>query len=174
MRDLSDQQDLERIAAGDAAALGELYDRHAALLAMRLRRSGASTTEAEDVLQETFLDVWRFAESFRGDGAIAAWLWGIARRKFAMMVRGEVRGRARDLAAHTEDESSASEEDAWATAIDLGEAIERLNPVLRPTFEAVVVDGLSVAQASERLGIPEGTVKSRVHRARHAIEEALR
>lgn len=74
MRDHSDQQDLERIAAGDADALGALYDRHAGLLAMRLGRGGASTVEAEDVLQETFLDVWRFAESFRGDGAVAVWL----------------------------------------------------------------------------------------------------
>lgn len=174
MRDQADKQELTRIADGDAVALGELFDRHAGLLAMRLRRSGASTVEAEDVLQETFLDVWRFAESYRGDGPVAAWLWGIARRKFAMMVRGEVRGRTRDLAAHSGDEILASEEDAWVTAIDLGAAIEHLNPVLRPTFEAVVVDGLSVAQASVRLGIPEGTVKSRVHRARHAIEEALR
>ncbi|MEN8239126.1 MAG: RNA polymerase sigma factor [Actinomycetota bacterium] len=173
MKDFSDQQDLDRIAAGNAEALGALYDRHAALLAMRLRRNGASTVETEDVLQETFLDVWRFADSFRGDGAVAAWLWGIARRKFAMMVRGEVRGRARDLAAHSENDCPKSEEEAWATAIDLSEAIGHLNPALRPTFEAVVVDGLSVAQASERLGIPEGTVKSRVHRARRAIEEAL-
>lgn len=173
MRDSRDRRSLGRIAAGDTGALGDLYDRHAGLLAMRLRRSGASTVEAEDVLQETFVEVWRSAGSFRGDGAVAAWMWGIARRKFAMMVRGGVRDRARIVAATPVGVSEASEEGAWVTAADAGRAFEQLSPDLRAAFEVMVVDGLSVAQAADRLGIPEGTVKSRVHRARQAMKEAM-
>lgn len=164
---------LEGIAGGDADALGALYDSHAGLLAMRLRRQGASPAEAEDALQETFLDVWRYAESYRGDGAVAAWLWGIARRKFAMMVRGEIRGRARDQAAARNPSAPSSEEGEWAAAIDAGVALERLSPDLRAAFEAIAIDGMSVSEAAERLGIPEGTVKSRVHRARQTMKEAM-
>ncbi|MEN8115185.1 MAG: RNA polymerase sigma factor [Actinomycetota bacterium] len=173
MRDAHDTRMLEKIADGDSAALGALYDSHAGLLAMRLRRQGASVGEAEDALQETFLDVWRYAGSYRGDGAVAAWLWGIARRKFAMMVRGEVRGRARDLAAAPTPVLPASEEAAWATAVDADKAIEALSPDLRAAFEAVAIDDMSIAEAAERLGIPEGTVKSRVHRARQMMKEAM-
>lgn len=120
MKDSDDYRVLKRIAAGDADAVGVLYDRHVGLLALRLRRHGASSAETEDALQETFLDVWRYAGSFRGDGAVAAWLWGIARRKFAMMVRGEVRSRARDLAVAPNPSSPVSDEGAWATAVDAG------------------------------------------------------
>lgn len=174
MEYLHDERVLRRIAEGDADALGMLYDSHAGLLAMRLRRLGASRDEAEDVLQETFLDVWRYAGSFRGDGAVAAWLWGIARRKLAMMVRGEVRGRARDAAAAAKRSAPVSEEGRWVVAVDAGQAFDRLGPDLRAAFEAVVVEGLSVAEAAEHLGVPEGTVKSRVHRARQAMKEAMR
>ncbi len=174
MSDSHDRRALRRITADDADALGDLYDRHAGLLAMRLRRAGASPAETEDVLQETFLDVWRCAGSFRGDGPVAAWLWGMAKRKFAMVVRGAVRGRARELAAASEPTNPASEEGAWVTAVDAGRALKRLDPDLRAAFEAVSVDGMSIEEAADHLGVPEGTIKSRMHRARQAMKEEMR
>lgn len=174
MKDANDRRALKRIAQGDADALADLYDRHAALLAMRLRRNGASPAETEDVLQETFLDVWQCSASFRGDGAVAAWLWGMARRKLAMVVRGEVRGRTREAAATREPIQSDSQEGAWAVAIDADAALRNLSPKYRSAFLAVVVEGMSIEQAADHLDVPTGTVKSRVHRARRAMKEEMR
>ncbi len=173
MRDLNDRRTLKRIAQGDADALADLYDRHAALLAMRLRRNGASPTETEDVLQETFLDVWRGAASFRGDGAVAAWLWGTAKNKFAMQVRGEVRDRTRERAVTRKPMEPESEEGAWAVAVDANVALRNLSPEFRSAFLAVVVEGMSMEEAADHLDVPTGTVKSRVHRARRAMKEEM-
>lgn len=167
-----DNRLLARISRGDQKALADLYDSHARLLAFRLRRDGASQEETEDVLQETFLDVWKSAESFRGDSEVAGWLWGMASRKYRMLVRGEIRMRHREERSQSEQKDDLND-DGWAFSIDTGEAISRLSPDLREAFEAVALQGLSVAEASESLGAPEGTIKSRVHRARQALRKEL-
>lgn len=169
----SDSRLLAHVSKGDASALGELYDAHSSLLAFRLRREGASVEEAEDVLQETFLDVWRTSEAYRGDAEVAAWLWGIAYRKYLMLVRGEVRLRHREERAQAPT-GTTDDEDHLVVGIDAGHALSRLKPDLRLAFEAVAVEGLSTAEAAERLGVPEGTVKSRVHRARSVLRKELR
>lgn len=79
---------LAAMAAGDAAALRELYDRHAAVLAARLRRRCADPDAVEDALQDTFVAAWRQAGRFRGEGEVAAWLWGIAIRRLISRLRG--------------------------------------------------------------------------------------
>ncbi len=172
MSEAADRRAVRRVAAGDARALAELYDRHAALLAIRLRRAGASRSEAEDLLQETFLILWHSADSYRGDGAVAAWLWSIARRRLAGMARREARRRARE-ATWLLPGGQRSEEGAWATGVDMTRALESLDPGVRAAFEAVALDGLSIRDAARRLGIPEGTVKSRVHRARAHLRKEI-
>src|SRR5258708_31093271 len=72
--------------AGDDSALRELFSRHAPWLAARLR-SVLAAADVEDVLQETFLAVWRRAGSYRPQGMAAGWLWGIARRQAALFLR---------------------------------------------------------------------------------------
>ena len=163
---------MQRIVAGDREAVASLFDRHAGLLAVRLRRAGASPSETEDVLQETFLDVWRSAASFNGDGAVAAWLWGVARQKLAMLVRSESRARGRELRAAGRA-SFLDDEGGWAASIDARQAMERLDPDQRSAFEMVVVRGLSVRDTADLLGVPEGTIKSRVHRARRVMREDM-
>ena len=170
MSEFRERRLVRRIAAGDHEALAELYQRHARLLAHRLRRSGASVTETEDILQETFLSVWSSADRFRGDGAVAAWLWTIARNRLVSTARSAIRSRAREEAVAV-PETLPSEE--WATSIDARAAIDRLEPHLRTAFEAVALQGLSVRDAAERLEVPEGTVKSRVHRARKLLRKDM-
>ena len=75
-----------RVAAGDGTALRELFCRHAPWLAARLR-SVLSAADVEDVLQETFLAVWRGAGGYRPDGSVGSWVWGIARRQAALFLR---------------------------------------------------------------------------------------
>lgn len=127
-------------------------------------------TETEDILQETFLSVWSSADRFRGDGAVAAWLWTIARNRHASTARSSIRSRTREEAVALPD--MAPSED-WATSIDAQAAIERLEPHLRTAFEAVALQGLSVRDAAARLEVPEGTVKSRVHRARKLLRKDM-
>lgn len=173
VRRTKDLRLLARIARGDQSALADLYDSHAGLLAFRLRRDGASQEETEDVLQETFLDVWRAAESYRGDSEVAGWLWGMASRKYRMLVRGELRLRRREERSHSTQSQPVACDDGWALTIDTDDAIRRLSPELRDAFEAVAIQGQSVAEASKALGAPEGTIKSRVHRARIALRKEL-
>ena len=172
MSDAADRRALDRIVAGDPAALAELYDRHAGLLAVRLRRAGASRAETEDLLQETFLALWRSADTYRGEGAVAAWLWSIARRRLATLARRETRRRARE-SAWMLPRRHLSDEGAWATGMDVRRALELLDPEVRAAFEAVALDGLSIRDAAVRLGVPEGTVKSRVHRARARLRKEM-
>src|SRR6185312_8772360 len=74
------------MAVGDDAALRELFSRHAPWLAARLR-SVLAAADVEDVLQETFLAAWRGAGGYRPQGACGGWLWGIARRQAALLLR---------------------------------------------------------------------------------------
>ena len=59
------------------------------------------------------------------------------------------------------------------TAVDAGQVLEGLGPDLRAAFEAVIVDDMSIGEAADHLGVPEGTIKSRVHRARQAIKKEM-
>lgn len=171
MSEFRDRRLVRRIAEGDEQALAELYRRHARLLAVRLRRAGASVTETEDVLQETFLSAWSSAERFRGDGAVAAWLWTIARNRLASVARSNIRSRAREEAVAVPEAEPGRD---VAFSLDAQAAIDRLEPHLRTAFEAVALDGLSVRDAAQRLDVPEGTVKSRVHRARNLLRRDMK
>src|SRR5712691_13063833 len=77
---------IKAVAADDDAALRELFSRHSPWLAARLRVM-LPAADVEDVLQETFLAVWRGARSYRPEGAAGGWLWGIARRQAALLLR---------------------------------------------------------------------------------------
>src|SRR5215470_1265825 len=83
---MDDDQLIVALAAGDDSALRELFSRHAPWLAARLR-SVLPAADVEDVLQETFLGVWRGAAGYRPDGAAGGWMWGIARRQAALFLR---------------------------------------------------------------------------------------
>jgi RNA polymerase sigma-70 factor (ECF subfamily) len=170
MSDLRDRHLLARIVVEDDRALRQLYDRHATLLAARLRHAGASVPEAEDALQETFIAVWRSAATYRGEGPVAAWLWGIASRKLITMNRSSARNRTREETIGDASGRPSTESD-WAAKIDTEEAVGRLPEHLRQALLAVAWDGLSIADAAIKLGVAEGTVKSRVHRARQILLE---
>jgi RNA polymerase sigma-70 factor, ECF subfamily len=177
--DASDSALLRLVAAGDEQALAELYDRHAGWLLTRLRRRCASDEVVDLALQDTFLTLWRKASTYRGQGEVAAFVWSIAIRRLIDAMRTDSRlDRARQLLA---GESLAgqlmrSAEDEVLLGIEhgqLGAALTRLSPELRAAMQATVLDGLTCAEAGRLLGVPAGTVKSRCHRARIELREAL-
>ena len=170
--DSSDAKLVAAIAGGDRAALRVLYDRHASWLVLRLTRRCADPGIVDETIQDTFMAVWRGAARYSGQGDVGAWIWGIAVRRLIDALRR--RPRAEVLVAEVEDVRSAEEEVLLGVEYgDLGGAIGRLSPQLRAVVQATVLDGLTSREAGHLLGIPTGTVKTRMMRARAQLRAEL-
>jgi RNA polymerase sigma-70 factor (ECF subfamily) len=170
--DDSDAALLRAVAGGDSAAMAALYDRHAGWLHARLSRRCADPEVVREVLQDTFVAVWRSAASHRGAEA-GGWLWVIAARRLVDARR--VQERTGQIAyAPTADVPSVEEHVLDGLEYgDVGTALDRISPELRDVLRATVVDGLTTREAACLLGIPEGTVKTRAMRARRELRVAL-
>ena len=168
----SDVAVLAAIAAGDRHALRVLHDRHAPWLALRLARRCADPGVVDEALQDTFMAVWRSAGRYDGRGDVGAWIWGIAIRKLIDAIRRLPRSQI--LVAEVDDRRSVEDEVALGIEHgDLGGALSRLSPELRAVVQATVLDGLTSREAGRLLGIPAGTVKTRMMRARAQLRAAL-
>ncbi|NUO44190.1 MAG: RNA polymerase sigma factor [Streptomyces sp.] len=170
--------DLLRAAAdGDRRAFEELYRRFAPWLTARLRGRCADPGIVDDVVQETFLAIWRGTARYREDGDVTGWLWRIGSRRLVDALRGDgARGRMRQALARLRHRHEASAEERVLAGVehgDLAGALVRLSPELRAVLQATVIDGLTTREAAVVLGIPPGTVKTRALRARKQLREAL-
>ena len=142
--------------------------------AARLRRRCSDQDAVADALQDCFTSVWRASGSWRGDGEVAAWLWGIAIRSLLQHLRPRASVIERLSRLRQSDQVSAEEQVlARVEHTAVGTALHRLSPELRAVVQATVIDGLTTREAAALLGIPSGTVKSRMSRARHELREAL-
>jgi RNA polymerase sigma-70 factor, ECF subfamily len=173
---MDDDDLIAAVAAGDDGALRELFSRHAPWLAARLR-SVLPAADVEDVLQETFLAVWRGAGAYRPEGVAGGWVWGIARRQAAQFLRRSGPSALvlpAVLAADGRHAADPAEAALSRAAID--EAVVALGPEGSPEREAwrlMYVEDRPVAEVARLMGVPEGTVKSRAHRARRLLRAAL-
>lgn len=161
---------LDAIAGGDPTALRELYARHAPWLQLRLQRRCADRDAVDDALQDTFVAVWKKPARYDGSGEVAAWLWGIAIRRLI----DALRRRPRVLTLLEREQAEPSAEEQVLLGIehgDLAGALNRLSPELRAVVQATVLDGLTTTEAASLLGIPAGTVKTRMMRARAQLRE---
>lgn len=167
---MDDEELIAAVASGDEAALRELFARHAPWLAGRLRRALPAAV-VEDAVQETFIAIWRGARGYRASGEPGAWLWGIARRQAALWARRH--GRP-DLAL--EPVATADPATVAAQRVDLERAFAALptDGRQRELARLIFVEDRPMADVAARLGIPEGTVKSRVYALRRALQAALR
>ncbi|MFF0739706.1 RNA polymerase sigma factor [Streptomyces sp. NPDC004111] len=166
------------MARGDRAAFEELYRRTSPWLAVRLGRRCADPQIVAEVMQETYLAVWRAAGSFAGSGvggSAVGWLWTIAARRLVDAFRRRAHHAEPPPAAAPQRAAPAAEDEALVGTVggDVGDALRRLAPELREVLQAMVLDGLTVRETSVLLGLPEGTVKTRARRARTAMREAL-
>jgi RNA polymerase sigma-70 factor (ECF subfamily) len=174
---MDDDELIARVASGDGddTALRELFTRHTPWLAARLRKA-LPPDDVEDVLQETFIAVWKNAKTYRPQGTPAAWLWVIARNQAALLLRkrGQPTTPLPDEAAGPSTEFAEAaltraHLDA-ATARALG-GPERSGE--REVWRLLYVEDRPLAEVAELTGVPEGTVKSRAHRARRLLRAAL-
>ncbi|MEU8331823.1 RNA polymerase sigma factor [Micromonospora sp. NPDC048839] len=162
-----------RIRAGDSEALGELFDEHADAIHRHALWSGGDPAHAEDVVSLTFLEAWRIRESLRPDGdTLRPWLLGIAtnvlrnRRRAARRHREALRRLpVRDVVPDFADEVVDRMHDADQVAAALA-GLRALRRADREVFLLCVWSHLDYAAAAEALGVPVGTVRSRLSRAR--------
>jgi RNA polymerase sigma-70 factor (ECF subfamily) len=127
----------------------------------------------DQALQDTFVAVWRTPSGYQGTGEVAAWLWGIAIRRLIDQIRRRP-AALHQLDAH--DATSPSAEEQVLLGVqhgDLAGALGRLSPELRAVVQATVLDGLTTREAGRLLGIPAGTVKTRMMRAKPLLREGL-
>jgi RNA polymerase sigma factor (sigma-70 family) len=177
--DTADEAELvRRTATGDRHAFDELYRRTSPWLAVRLRRRCADADVVADVMQETYLAVWRAAGDFAGSatsGSAVGWLWTIAANRLVDAFRRRARQQDVPAVPLAATIAPAAEDEVMAGRVgqELEQALLTLPADVRQVLRAMVLDGLSVRETSLLLGVPEGTVKTRARRARIALREAL-
>jgi RNA polymerase sigma factor (sigma-70 family) len=167
-----DEALLLAVAERDMGAFRALYERHAGWLAIRLARRCNDRDVVADAVQDTFVAVWQKPRGFRGDGDIAAWLWGIAIRRLV----SRLRTRSGVAAVFEHAGAAPAAEDQVLLSVeygDVGGALARLSPEMRAVIQAVVLDGLSAREAAQLLHVPVSTVKTRLYRAKAHLRAVL-
>ncbi len=165
-----DRELLERVAQGDVTALRVLYDEHAPRAMAIATRVLRSLQDAEDVVQETFLDLWRRAAQFDPQrGGAVAWVVTIARSRAIDRLRAlGTAGRAVEEATDGGELVPAAfpaphlETERRRDRDRVGRALEALPAEQRRTIELAYFEGLSQTEIASRTGSPLGTVKMRV------------
>jgi RNA polymerase sigma factor (sigma-70 family) len=160
---------IARVAAGDDRAVGELFDHYGPLLFGIAKRVSGDQAVAEDVLQEVLTELWRHPERFdHKRGSLRAYLGVQAHRRTVDAIRRDVRRKAREERWELLSLASAFGKDAVEQAV-LGEvvrrAIDRLPSEQRRAIELAFWDGQTHKEVAQVLGLPEGTVKSRLRLA---------
>jgi RNA polymerase sigma-70 factor, ECF subfamily len=159
---------------GDRIALGAAI-RATQAEVWRLATHLVGSADADDVTQDTYIRAWRALPAFRGDSSARTWLLSIARRACADAVRGNVR-RRRLIGRASADASRRGGADLpdGVESHALGELVDRLDPDRRDALVLTQVLGCSYAETAEVCGVPVGTVRSRVARAREDLVRVLR
>jgi RNA polymerase sigma factor (sigma-70 family) len=176
---LSDEALVALVARGDEDALAELYDRVGRIaygLALRILRD---ERHAEDAVQEAFLQVWRNAATFRPERAKAStWVLTLVHRRAVDLVRREERRQADPLgdnatAVLATDEQT--DEAAWLRfeRERVQSALRTLPDLQREALELAYYGGFSQSELAERLGVPLGTIKSRMFAGLARLRELL-
>jgi len=136
--------------------------------------SGEAAETARDVVQETWVGAVRGLQGLRDPAQFPAWIYGIATRKCADAIRANTRRRRLDARAATDGDTGRPVASLTSEQqIDLATAIRGLPPIHRAAVHLFYGEELSVEEIASVLGIPAGTVKSRLHHAREALKRQL-
>lgn len=168
------------IGRGDQRSFEMLYDRYAPAALGVARRLCGDRNLAEDVVQESFLSIWRRPASYKQDaGTVAAYLFGVVHNKAVDSIRHEESVRRREQAAGELDEMRTDDEvveSAWLAVRrdQVREAVKRLSQVQREAIELAYFEGQTYAEVAAKLGIPLGTAKTRLRDGMIRLRNVLR
>ncbi len=175
----SDHQLAQRAAGGDMTAFEELYRRHNRRVFALCLRMTQNQTEAEDLMQEAFIQLFRKVGSFRGDSAFTTWLHRLTVNQVLM----HLRKRSVKMEKTTE-EGETPEQTVKGTEnpnqmpvvdrIALDKAIAQLPPGYRTVFVLHDVEGHEHEEIARMLGVAVGTSKSQLHKARMRLRALLK
>jgi RNA polymerase sigma-70 factor (ECF subfamily) len=175
-----DREIVLRCRRGDLGAFEELYKRYGSRLYTVAYRITGSAADAEDLVQDMFLQVFRRLESFRGEAALGTWLHRLAINTCLDFVRSKQGRRQRvtdaadDLDALESPAAGPWRAEAALDRMDLERAIAQLPPSYRRAFLLHDVEGLEHHEIGAALGIAEGTSKSLLFKARMRLRSLLR
>jgi RNA polymerase sigma-70 factor, ECF subfamily len=167
------------IAAGDWSALGALFQAHGGAVRRFIRNCGVATSDVDDLVQQTFLDVPHASRLFDSRYSCRRWLLGIAAIVVARHRRSKWRQAARqaafaqDPALHPTACDAYIELESRQTARRALGAVARLTSKKRAVFEMMVLDDVSGEEAAQALGVSVATVWTRMHYARRDLRRLL-
>lgn len=174
--DGNDAELVKRIAAGETLALEALYGRYHVRLFRFLLRLVRNEAIAEELTNETFMEVWRTANRFEGKSAASTWMFAIGRNKAISLLRKRTELELdEEKSAEIEDSDDTPEVAAQkgdkASAIRL--CMDKLTDEHREVIDLVYYHEKTIREVSEIAGIPENTVKTRMFHARKKLSEYL-
>jgi RNA polymerase sigma-70 factor (ECF subfamily) len=168
----SDIELLRRIGHGDQDAFRELVNRHSRYLYGIAFSLTGNSSDAEDVVQETFIAV--INSKFRGESAVRTWLVQILIRRAAMLRRSKKRSTTSLEGAKDASAVSARGSGGSDAKLDLAVMLEALSIEHRQVIVLRELEGMSYEEMAIALDVPRGTVESRLHRARNELRERFK
>jgi RNA polymerase sigma-70 factor, ECF subfamily len=169
----SDLELLRKVGAGDPSAFRKLTDRHADRLFALVASLVGNRADAEDVVQETLAGAFRGAKKFEGRSSVKTWLTRIALTQAAKWQREQKRRRVRSSEAMAPRQVAEGSEAAVEARIDLTAALQRLTADHREVLVLREFEMLGYEQMAALLGVPVGTIESRLFRARRELKALL-
>src|SRR5215471_4148239 len=189
LSEVTDQELVARARAKDFAAFEELLDRYEDKVFRLAYRFVRNETEAQEILQDTFLSIWRKLHTFKGDAQFSSWLYRVAANAALMRLRAQRRHpeiSTEELPIGYLDSHGQlpAVGENWARRPDdqlqsdelrkhIQQAVDNLPELYRTVFLIRDVEGLSTEETAEVLNISVPTVKTRLHRARIALRDAI-
>ena len=183
---LTDQELLQAISAGDSNALSEFYDRHSRLVYGALLRLLNDTDDAEDILQEVFVQVWRKASTYKPElGSPKNWLVRIAHNRALNLIRAhKSRGKNAQVSISDEENGILSSpeliDNSLLSQTVSAERMQMIAGAMRdlPEDQVMLIDmaffqGYSHSEISEALKLPLGTVKTKIRNGLLALRNSL-
>ena len=167
----SDRELVQSARDGSAQAFAEIVRRHQSAVRNFVRRVTSGDMGADDIAQETFVLAFARLDSFRMESTLRSWLCGIAYRKALTAQRGARRRSAREAAAEAPTDAIGKSQPE--RRLDVEKALNMLSCEQRPAAALCLGAGFSHSEAAAALGIPLGTLKSRVASARRILTEFL-
>lgn len=173
---ISDEVLIASIAAHDKNAMHALFVRYHVRVFRFLTRLLGDATAAEDLVSETFIEIWRHAAQFESRAKASTWILGIARHKAASARRQRCFARLEDgaieLIKDPDDDPEMTAQKSKRNAL-LRDCLQRLSPAHREVLDLIYYHEQSIDAAARIVGVPANTVKTRAHYARKRVAQLM-